>query len=679
MIFFHKYVNNIKKVEDLTHNFIRRTLLFMIEFYLKYIKLSLRHTLLFIFVFTSIFSFAQTYSSSSKKAIKKLKIAIEYYREAKLDKAEELTHEALLIDSNFIEAYLLLSDLYNEKADSESEIKCYQKILQIDSKNHTKSYYYLANAYLKVGRYADASENYSRFLSKEKKDSIRIKRAIAKRKQSEFASYAILHPVPYDPVNMGEKVNSPYHDYWPSLTADGKYLYKTVLYPISKAASPTNDNWQENFFVCKNIDGNWTTAKDIGAPINTPLNEGAQTIAVNGQYMIFTACNRPNSFGSCDLYIAQFDGEHWSIPKNMGSPINTRYWESQPSLSSDGRSLYFVSNRAGGKGKMDIWVSYLQEDGKWQEPINLGTNINTELDEKSPFIHPDDQSLYFSSDSWTGMGGADLFLSRKDSAQNWQIPKNLGYPINSPVDEDGLIINLKGNMAIIASNRENEKNRDLYSFELYPEIRPKPVSYVKGFVYNSITHKAVVAHFKLIELKTEQIKITSNSDKLGHFLICLLENKSYALNVTKKGYLFYSENFTLTANELVDTNYIMEVPLVPIKIGNKTILKNIFFGIDSYILKKESFAELNQLVNFVTQNPSIKIEIGGHTDNTGTLLLNQKLSTNRAKAVYDYLIQHGIDKNRLSYKGYADSEPIASNKTTKGKRSNRRTEFKIIR
>ena len=227
--------------------------------------------------------------------------------------------------------------------------------------------------------------------------------------------------------------------------------------------------------------------------INTINNEGAQTLSSGGNYMYFTACDRPGGLGSCDLYFSAFDNGKWSVPVNVGAPVNTQYWESQPSISADGKILFFSSSRPGGIGGKDIWYSVLKENNKWAVPVNMGNNINTEGDEMSPFIHFDGKTLYFASDGRPGMGGFDIYFTRMNADSTWAVPKNLGYPINTFNDEMGLVIEAGGQYAFFSSKRDNINGKDIFYFPLDESIRPDPVSYLKGKVYDKETGKMLKA------------------------------------------------------------------------------------------------------------------------------------------------------------------------------------------
>jgi outer membrane protein OmpA-like peptidoglycan-associated protein len=619
------------------------------------------------------------YSTKSIKAIGLYEEAERCFNLKDYQCVLERIQNAIDIDKNFIEAYLLLIDMYDETGDKEKEIKYCYISLSIDSKKYPLVYYYLALALYQTAKYSDALTNANTFLSLNKFTANQKKYLQHVMINCEFALKAIQHPVTFSPVNLGDSINTKYDEYWPSISADEQTLVFTRLIPRNENYEISNINRQEDFFESVNVNGVWQGAKPLGPPINTPGNEGAQSLSADGQKMYFTACDRPDGMGKCDIYFSYKKGDTWSNPVNLGPPVNTEYSEKQPSISSDGKTLYYVSNNPKGKGKYDIWMSTLSSDGTWTEPVNLGDSVNTPYDEQSPFIHPDNKTLYFASDGWPGMGGLDVFYTRRKSDNTWSTPVNLGYPINTNSDEMGLVLNAKGNHAYYSSGRTAEKGKDIYEFELYEEARPQPVSYMKGKVYDSETKAPLRAKFELIDLQTSKTISEEYSSKYnGEFLVCIPTERDYALNVSKKGYLFFSENFTLSGIHEETKPFLKDVPLQQLKAGNKIILKNIFFETNSYELKAESTAELDKVVQFLNDNPSLKVEISGHTDNTGTNAFNQILSENRAKAVAEYLIKKGIPQIRLTSKGYGRTVPVADNNTDEGRAQNRRTEFKII-
>ncbi len=618
------------------------------------------------------------YTSNSEKAIKLYEKGIELYDQFNNEKAIEKFKSAIEIDNQFIEAYLTLADIFHALKDFENEIKYYKEGLEIKPEFFPNGYLNLGKVEFKTGKYYDAQKHLKKFLSFGDIPGMDEIETVELLASCNFAIHALENPVPFEPVNLGPNINTQFDEYWPTLTVDENTLIFTSFIPRDEANINDITKYHEDFFESDFENGTWAKAKKLGDKINTLGNEGAQSILSDGKMMFFTACNRPGGMGRCDIYFSIKENDDWSKPMNIGRPVNSGAWESQPSISPDGRVLYFVSNREGGKGGMDIWKSTLDSNGYWGIPVNLGDSVNTIKDEASPYIHVDNETLYFSSNGWIGMGGQDLYYVKKIGENAFSHPVNLGYPINTWNDEKGLIVSAKGNKAYFSSDRLSDSGEDIYEFELYPEARPVPVSYVKGTVYDAITKVKLSAAFELIDLISAEIIMKSTSYATGEFILCLPSDKDYALNVSKKGYLFYSGNFSLEGVRKYIDPFEIDIPLNPIMVGKKIILRNIFFETDSYELLNESKVELNKLVDFMKKNPTVIAEISGHTDNIGTNEDNQILSENRAEAVANYLMNHNIDSKRLSTKGYGESKPIATNENEEGRAQNRRTEFTVI-
>ena len=424
--------------------------------------------------------------------------------------------------------------------------------------------------------------------------------------------------------------------------------------------------------------GSWQKAQNMGSAVNTNGNEGAQCISADGEILFFTACDRNDGFGRCDIYVSFKIANGWTKARNLGPTVNSAAWDSQPSYSPDGRELYFVSNRAGGIGKMDIWKSVLSPEGVFGKPINLGPTVNTPYDEMSPFIHTDNQSFYFSSGGHPGMGDFDLFVSKRDyPSAEWSTPKNLGYPINTHGIENRLIVASDGKTAYFASDKTGFGQEDIFWFDLPAQARASQVAYLKTKVVNALTKVTLKSKVELIDLASGQVMMKSfTSKKNVELFTCLPANANYALNVSKEGYLFHSENFSLNEEGALQAAE-LNIFLQPIKKGSSVILQNIFFDTDKFSLKDESYVELKKLLSFLNNNIDLKVEIEGHTDNVGSEEYNKQLSENRSKEVLSYLVLNGIDESRLSNMGFGASQPIATNDTEKGRSKNRRTAFRI--
>ncbi len=647
-----------------------------------------RIIIFFVIVFSSLSLFSQTYSVKNKKAISYFEEALRNYQAKSYYQSIYYAEKALKKDARFVEVYYLLSDIYALQGRYQDKIDALKKAIGISPQRNAQAYILLAKAEIRLGKYKDAKAH----LRLLKKLDTHNKFAGYTKKNDDicdFALQAIANPVNFKPINLGANINTKYSEYLPSVSVDEQTLIYTIALPRAGITEiKSQKDTQEDFYISKrDKNGIRMQSKNMGAPVNTIGNEGAQSISPDGRMLFFTSCNNKlgenlhgKSFGSCDIFVSYKEGNDWTKPINIGEPVNSYWWESQPSFSSDGKTLYFVSNRPGGEGGIDIWYAIKKENGTWGKVINAGKNINTAGDEQSPFIHPDNKTLYFSSDGLLGMGQTDLFVTRKDSLGKFQKPMNLGYPINTFNEEFSLILNSKGDKAYFSASYETGfGGMDLYEFEMPVNIRPNPVTYVKGVVYDVETDKKLSASFNIFDLLKGDTVTSSFSDKTtGEFLICIPSGNNFALNVSKEGYLFYSDNFVIPESKDSLQTYYLEIPLSPIKKGEKIILKNVFFDTDSYILKVESNVELDKTVIFLNKNSKIKIEIGGHTDNTGNEKHNKQLSKNRANAVYKYFISKGILAERLSFKGFASEHPIAKNTTKEGRSQNRRTEIKII-
>jgi len=633
--------------------------------------------LLAIVLFVSLNNLLFAQQTENTRAAKQYDKAVQLYNRHDYAGALRQVDELLTDTPNFTKAWLLKADMFYDLKEFPNAIASYKKAMQIDSAFFPPAYYILANLYFDMESYDEAKLNYLKYLTFKPKIQAELKRTADNLELCDFRSRMMKNPVPFNPVNIGPNVNSPGYEYINAVSLDEGQLYFT-----RKGADPQNDESFYRSVSARSASGqlNWGPAVEIGAPINTPGNEGALCVSPDGMTIIITCCSRPDSYGSCDLYSSRKDGNNWSEPVNLGPEVNTTAWESQPCLAADGRTLYFVSTRRGGHGGSDIWKSIQQDDGSWSLPVNLGDTINTSANEMAPFIHPDGRTLYFSSTGHPGMGGADLFVSRLGANNRWLKPENLGYPVNTKLDEINLIINTQGTEAYISAERKNGfGNTDIYRFELPAQSRPASVSYVHGKVYDKNTLSPLSASFELIDMQSNTVVVSSSSDPVtGEFVMSLPVDKDYALNVSCKGYLFYSMNFSLR-NEHDATNPVkLDIPMQPVAVGEKVVLRNIFFDTDKYELLPDSKAELGKLIAFLLKNTAMHIEIGGHTDSDGSDAHNLVLSQNRAKAVYDYLTANGISAEKLSYKGYGESMPIDSNDTPAGRANNRRTEFKVI-
>jgi outer membrane protein OmpA-like peptidoglycan-associated protein len=629
------------------------------------------------FLFTVPLRGQQNLHTQNSRAEKAYRKALSLFQQRQYTQAEYSLQDAVRLDPAFLEAWLMLGDVYAEKKDPDLAIEAYRSAIQINPEVFPPALVVLARMLRSRGEYEEALSYYRHYLRLAGEGKLKEEAQMGEA-SCLFALNALQNPVPFDPMNLGAGVNSEFDEFVNAISSDGEHLYFTVKLPAAEH-SPYAGKLVEDFYYSEWGDDQWQFRRPLGEPVNTPGNEGALMISADGRYLFFAGCERPDGFGSCDIYYAIREGKNWSEPRNLGRPVNSGRWDSHPSFASDGRTLYFSSNRGGGKGGADLWMSRVNEDGSWSSPQNLGDQINSAGNEMSPHIHPDGRTLYFASDGHPGMGGLDIFVTRMKDDGSWDTPRNLGYPINTLADELALIVDASGALAYFSSDKLGGSGKyDVYQFPLYAEARPLPVTYMKGQVLDAQTGQFLQARFELIDLESGRTVVESWSDKQkGDFLVCIPSNASYALNVSADGYLFHSEHFFLPPDYTQLHPYKKDIPLQKISVGKSVVMQNVFFDTDQHQLKPESKVELNNLVRLLEENPGMQIEIAGHTDNVGSEAYNLQLSEQRASTVFDFLVANGIAKERLTFKGYGFSAPIADNNTEEGRAQNRRTAFTV--
>jgi OmpA-OmpF porin, OOP family len=619
---------------------------------------------------------AETYTSRSKKAILLFKQGENYFVQRLFFEAIQLLNQSIKKDKHFAEPYFMLGLIYKFQFDFEKSKYNFEHGLSLQPENpkFCGNYFSVAEIYLREGDY-DKAESYSQkylsFTGVKLPYSDAVKKIIS---DCAFAREQMKTPINFQPKLMPDNVNSNNLQYFPSVTADGK----TMVFTTSTSFSMTGN---EDLLVSRFDNEGWSNPVSISNKINsTRENEGTATISGDGKTLVFTGCGRRDSKGNCDLYISYKTGEEWTSPVNMGGTINSNEWDSQPSLSADGRTLYFVSLRRGSLGESDIYVSKKKDSEEWGIPVNLGSKINTSENESSPFIHPNGTTLYFATNGKPSMGGMDMYMTELGANNEWTEPKNLGYPLNSSKDDMGLVINTDFSKGYYNSDvyKNGKLFTVLYQFDVPNEIKSEIKSNLAiGTVSDAVTKKKISSKIDVVDLSTGTLVSSVRSDDQdGSYTLVLNEGKEYALYCSQKGYLFKSLSF----NYLNKTNFddmVLNIELEPIKKGAHITLNNIFFESGKYDLQEKSTTELNRLADFLHANPSIKVEISGHTDNVGTDESNMKLSSQRAKSVFDFLISNGIQETAITCKGYGMTRPVAPNTTEENKQLNRRIEFTI--
>jgi outer membrane protein OmpA-like peptidoglycan-associated protein/tetratricopeptide (TPR) repeat protein len=627
----------------------------------------------FLFNFSFLICTAQWYNPEkvNKKAGEIYGQAYEEAISGNYSTALKHLQEALVLDPKFVDVYLSRAGIYAEQKNYAASVTDFETGIKMDTV-YSKTYLLPYSISLAgTGKFQQALNAVNEFLSNPTLNPQSIKAGNYRKSVYTFAvDYEKKYPVNnyvFTPVNLGTNINTNNLEYFPSLTIDGSKMIFT------RRIAGDEDFYESNF-----TNGNWSYAEPLGGKVNTNLNEGAQNISQDGQLLIFTGCNYPEGQGSCDLYFSVKTNNGWSEPQNLGPVVNTDFWESSPSLSPDKRDLYFASSRAGGFGGRDIWVTHRLSAGKWSRPENLGEAVNTSGDESCPFMHADNETLYFNSNGHPGYGMTDLYFSKKVNDSSWVLAENLGYPINTIDDQGSLIVAADGKTAYYASEGTDTKGGlDIYSFQLREDIRPLKTLWVKGKVFDKKTTAGLPSAVELTDIKTGKTISKIQTDEEGNYLVTLPVGKDYAFNVNRKSYLFYSDNFSLSKNN-TDSVFKIDIPLQPIEKGAAIVLKNIFFETGKFALQPESRSELDKLVTLLNDNPALKIQIDGHTDKVGQEKDNLILSTNRAKAVVGYLLSKSINPQRLTYKGFGSTRPLSDNSTEKGKALNRRTELSIV-
>lgn len=616
--------------------------------------------------------YSQQLSTTNKKAIKLYDESRNLVRMRQFDQAIENLHAAVRKDPSFAEAYLRLAGIYKNLNDQESANQNYLMVAKLypDSRRYSSVYLYLGAYYFSIGEYADAKGNLELYLKYKTSADKNLRTATTMLRNCEFALTNMSNGFEFNPRPLNNIVNQHDMQYFPVLTVD----QKTLIFVVR--------GHDEEIVVSNFENGDWGLPRILSDNISSEFNEGTCSISADGRMLVFTSCMGRPGFGSCDLFISTKQGETWSEPVNMGRAINSSAWDSQPSLSADGRTLYFVSNRKGGLGLRDIWVSRKNNDDEWGKAVNLGPSINTREDDISPFIHPNGQRLYFAANGRLGFGGFDIYFAGKTSSGAWQDITNFGFPINTHDDEVAMFISADGKKGYYSHEEvmDSKRTSKLYEIDIPPSLQVShKSSFITGTVSDKESNDPLEGNVKLFDLESNEVVGWVKSDSVnGQYYMVLTEGAEYALYVDAPGYLFNSFYF----DYLTDTNQVQaisaDIKLSKIKPGAYTVLNNVFFDFDKYDLTPKSKTELLKVVDFLKSNKGLKIQIAGNTDNIGNESYNLKLSTQRARSVYDYLIQAGIKQASISYKGFGSDFPVSDNATEAGRSKNRRIEFSVL-
>ena len=637
----------------------------------------------------------------NKKAVKLYEQGIDkkYKKEERLAFLKQaMEMEPDYVDANFAFAEERIKTLIFEDAAFKPTEPYFKKVIEICPKYHSDPYYYLGFIYYEEENWVEAEKYLKLFLNFKDDDENKFNKSYESylSQSKEMIRYAKLfneiykNPVPFDPTPVNG-ICTEKDEYLPMISADNSMMLFTRKVPfVQKGMAWDSDKEIELFSKStRNKMGEFDKGQAMPYPFNKGGNEGGATMSIDNKHLFFTVINNEAGAVNADIYFSDFlslSGD-WSVPKKVSGINDPERWDSQPSLASDGKTLYFASDRKGGRGGVDLYVTIRNEvTGEWSKPENLGTTINTSGDEMSPFMHSDFQTLYFSSNGLPGVGGYDIFLARKTADGKWAEPKNIGVPINTTGDDLGFFVSTDGRLGYFASNvpaRVKGKSvgkYDIYSFELYKEARPDEVAFVLGKVEDQANVEKKDFKVEIKDAVTKKVTFAMVDTVTGGYAAVVNTKEKHDLIVTVK-----KDNYAFSSQLIMKDSIVnakprsVNIAVDTIKVDETYPLNNIYYKTNSADLDPRSLIVIEEFIDFLKNNPNIKIAMNGHTDNVGNDAANLALSTDRAFTVRDILLAKGIAENRLiSFKGFGASKPIADNSTEAGRAKNRRTEFVIL-
>jgi len=614
-----------------------------------------------------------SYCSKNKKAIEMFLAAENFRVRGQYSDAVDLLNKVISKDRNFCEAYFKLAQVARSTRRYVESIQLLEKGLTSTATIPKQKVFWLelGEVFLLQGKYREASGWLEKFLQAEQVNKAKMAEA---QRLLDNCAYALKNLASFDlnPKPLSDSVNSFRMQYFPVLTADEQNLFFTMR-------NGSSDRDTEDIMVShRTPTGAWSKPVSVSSNINSRENEGTCTVSADGSQIIFTSCRGRSGFGNCDLFVSRRTGDRWTDPVNLGPSINSMAWESQPSLSADGRILYFVSDRKGGLGGRDIYRAEKNALGQWKPAENLGSAVNTRFDEISPFIHAGNRTLFFASNGRPGFGGYDIFYSAFKEGR-WLEPVNFGSPINNHEDQFAMYITPDGRRGYYSHEENLDQHTGKIFFVDIPELlrRFETGSSVGGKVTDAVSQLPLKADIELVDLKTSEKMMVTQSDSVsGLYLIVLNKGSDYGLFVSKPGYLYKSLNFNL--KEMADPPVVLDIALEPLHAGTTMVLRNIFFDYDKFDLRPESMPELENALRILQENPGLRIEISGHTDNIGAETKNQMLSLKRAEAVKSYFMGRGMVEQRIKVVGLGSSRPLVANDSDANRSGNRRIEFRVL-
>ena len=569
-------------------------------------------------------------------------------------------------DSQYIDPVIALFQVFHDKKNFQAAIPYFNRIKKIDSAASIPFLVKQGIALASRGQYDIAFKLLSPYIHNNSLPNYLKDKANAFYAVCQFAITQAIAPE-ISIHNMGDSINSPTSEYFPTVSIqDSLFLFMRRL-----------NLTREDFYSSSMGVNGFSAAIPLSDTLNFAAKKGGMSLSADLQTLYYAAEYAEQGYGRYDIYKVQRNPFGWSTPKNLGQKINSDYWDSAPSIAPDGNSIYFASNRPDGFGGIDIYVAYKNEKGFWEEALNLGPSINTKGDDQTPFIHADNQSLYFSSNGHPGFGGSDIYVARKKIDGNWTTPVNLGYPINTYDNEGSIGVASNGAIAYIASDRADSRGElDIYKITLAEKTRAYQTWYIKGQIVDASTKKSIPANLQIVDPASGYSMMEIKIDSMGQFLLALPYFDSLGLKINSPGHDYLSSILPIDSVKAM-AGKTFNFTLTPIeKIYTKTF-KQVYFAANSANLQSVSSVELDALVSYLKTTLNAQILIEGHTDNTGTVAQNNLLSLQRANAIGDYFQQKGIDRNRIQCKGFGATLPIADNNTAAGRAKNRRTIFTI--
>jgi outer membrane protein OmpA-like peptidoglycan-associated protein/tetratricopeptide (TPR) repeat protein len=610
--------------------------------------------------------------------------------------------EAITAEPDFAEANLAMGLELAARCKLEEKaftptLPFFYKAIAVCPQVHSEPYYYIGFDYYERAMYDSAVKYLPKFIAFKDEDE----KKFAKDWEAEMyqakmmlrdakKAVGLKKNMPFEP-KVVTGVSTERDEYLAYISPDDKSCYFVRRVPFQSMNQVSASDKEKELFMVAQRDktGQFNKGEAMSAPFNaTDDNQGGCTISIDNKNLYFAMMRMEGGLQpNCDLYVSSNQGGDWSEITKLSANVNhPKYWDSQPTIAADGLTLYFASDRPGGYGGIDLYVTKKDpKTGIWSAPQNLGPNINTPGDEKTPFIHSDSETLYFSSNGHFGFGGYDIFLVRADDKGVWGESENIGSPINGPTDDTGFFVSSDTRTGYFFSY-EGEKVRtkaagryDLYGFELYKEARPTAIRFAKGSVKDSTGNQVSGAIVEIKDVKTKQTTFATVDSASGDYMVAIKMENDVVLTVKKDDIAFNIKQIKIADIPPIEAEpLVVNIEVNEAKKGSSFVIDHILYTTNSAEIASESKVILENFAQYLKENPSYKIQIEGHTDNVGNIKDNEALSTNRAFSVKAMLEEFGVDGKRILAKGYGPSKPLADNNREEGRAKNRRTEFLIL-